>query len=224
MAEARVIAWLAFHWCFLVIQRRPAKKVADLSGKKAKAHFFKGFTVLKNTAGILNSVVSVFLTIMGLFQFACPFGIYVTFSATLCLPGPAFLSLNNTWIFSFFRTTDCVFYSKHTACHRLKENPCIEICLKCLFQNRKVFCRFKSQSITKLLKMNGRWRLRFSAFYFQLESRLSQALYGISILSKLRLLFLIALCIVEYLSWEAHLKAFQENWLWTEKVLVVRFV
>ena len=44
------------------------------------------------------------------------------------------------------------------------------------------FCRFKSQLITKLLKMNGKWRLPFSAFYFQLESRLSQTLYGISIL------------------------------------------
>lgn len=46
---------------FLVIQRRPVIKVADLSGRKAKAHFFKGFSVLKNTAGILNSVVRVFL-------------------------------------------------------------------------------------------------------------------------------------------------------------------
>ena len=32
--------------------------------------------------------------------------------------------------------------------------------------------------------MNGKWRLPFSAFHFQLESRLSQTLYGISILPK----------------------------------------
>lgn len=84
----------------------------------------------------------------------------------------------------FFGTTDSVFYSKHTVCHRLKENSFIEICLLCLFWSRKFFCRFKSQSITKLLKVNGKWRLPFSAFHFQLESRLSQTLYGISILPK----------------------------------------